>query len=39
MKITHNAIEDVYIETRLEGQFPGAHEMLEQSYVEGVKAV
>ena len=39
VKIIHNAIEDEFIERRLERSFPGAREMLTRSYVEGIQLV
>ncbi len=38
-KLIHNAIEDEYIERRLEKDFPGAREMLTRSYIDGIKVV
>jgi len=39
LKLLHNAIEDVFIEGRLERNFPGAREMLTCSYVDGINRV
>src|ERR1019366_8019334 len=37
--LTHNAIEDEFIERTLERDFPGAREMLTRAYLEGIRAV
>jgi cobalamin biosynthesis protein CobT len=39
VKIMHNAIEDEYMERMLEKDFPGARDMLINSYVEGIRRV
>ncbi len=39
VKMLHNAIEDEYIERRLERNFPGAREMLTCAYTKGIDLV